>query len=109
MLVVAAWFAVWECRDAINKRQAFAVASELGARVGSISCWPFGDEIRIEIYGTQFSRADLHRLEAFNPLTSRHSVGILFVDTNITQDDIDELRRLLPHCVVNAVANGNER
>ncbi len=109
MLVMAVWFAIKEYRDDINKRRAFAVVSDLGGRIGSIPCWPLGDEIRVEFHGKQFSKEELNRLDALNPLTSRHTIGILFVDTNLTRDDIIKVRHLLPRCVLIRVVNGTQQ
>ena len=109
MLVMAVWFAIREYRDAINKRRAFAVVSDLGGRIGSIPCWPLGDEIRVEFHGKQFSTDEPNRLAALNSLTSRHTIGIIFADTNLTRDDIILVRRLLPQCVLIRVVNGTQQ
>jgi hypothetical protein len=100
------WFGIREIRNEIHIRRAFPVIRELGGRIGSIPFWPFGCEYRITFRDCRLSEDDLQRLVVLNDLTGRNSVGIAFVDTNLTEMDVKRLRTLLPHCGVVRRVNG---
>lgn len=101
------WFAAREFRDASTKDHAFSVVAQLGGSVGSIPVWPIGDEIRIEFHDARLSETDLQRLAvAIKPLTGRHSVGVMFDETNVTRSDVLELRRALPDALIFRVEDG---
>lgn len=101
-LALIAWLGEREVRDRINKRHAYPVIAELGGRIGSLTPpIPFaGSEIRIWFRGKQFKDGDLKRLSVVRPLTEIHHVAIAFIDSNITEEEIVELRAMLPGCVI---------
>lgn len=109
MLVVSVgWLVVREVQDAANKRRAYPVIYKLGGRIGSLSSpIPFtGSELRIAFYQKEFSNDELQQLTVLNPLTSKHFVGVLFQDTNVTGDQIRLLRRQMPKCNIFRVMKG---
>lgn len=106
-IVLIGWLAEREVRDRINKRRAYPVIAELGGRIASITPpIPFaGSQIAISFRRINFDREQLQRLSVLKPLMAIHHVGLVFVDSNITDDDVAELRRLLPGC--NITRNGS--
>ena len=105
-MVGVCWLVVRDVLQSQRKSKALVVVRELDGRMGGIPAWPFGDQIRVEFHERSFSRQDLQRLTVLNPLTGRNSVGVMFKDTNLTREDILELRDMLPHCVVFRVVDG---
>jgi hypothetical protein len=99
-LLFVTWFVVREVRDRQNRDWAFPVVRDLGGRIGTLPAWPFGDEIVVSFYGTQFQDGDQKRLVALNPLRGRNSVCVFLHDTNLSRDDVRELRALMPHIPV---------
>ena len=107
-VVFAGWLAVRETQDRINKQRAYPVIEELGGRIGSITPpLPFaGSELRIEFHNIEFKNGDLKRLSVLQPLTSKHHVGVMFKDTNVSGRDIMEVRATLPNCAVFRIVDG---
>jgi hypothetical protein len=106
--VAIGWLIQREVRDRTARRRAYAVVSEMGGSIGSITPpVPFaGSEIRIEFKGKQFGKGDLAKLVVLNPLTEINFVGVMFNDSNVSAADIRQLRELLPKCRVLRVVNG---
>ena len=109
--VFVGWLAVRETKDRINKQRAYPVIRELGGRIGSlIPSIPFcGSELRIEFHNTQFNNGDLKRLSLLEPLTSKHWVGVMFKDTNLSRRDIVDLRAMLPNGHLFRVVDGERQ
>lgn len=107
-VVFVGWLAVRETQDRINKQRAYPVIRDLGGRIGSLTPpIPFsGSELRIEFHNTEFRNGDLERLSVLEPLTSKHCVGVMFKDTNVSRRDIIELRAMLPKCLIFRVVDG---
>ena len=107
MLVAGALlFAAREVIDHRNRHAALPVVTELGGKIGSTPVWPFGNEYRISFHDVHLTNDDLRRLVVLNLLTQRHTIGIAFVDTNLTEDEIQSLRQQLPKCVIFRVVDG---
>lgn len=94
------FLAVREAVDGHRRRVARDAVVSLGGKAGSLpSLIPLlGSELRYEFHGTNFSDGDLQRLLPLAKLSGRHWVGIMFKDTNITSDNIAELKVMLPGC-----------
>ncbi|MDQ3331683.1 MAG: hypothetical protein M3552_13680, partial [Planctomycetota bacterium] len=99
------WFLVREVRDRRHREQAFPVVKDLGGRIGSIPFWTVGDEIRITFADRSFAREELARLVVLEPLTDRHWVGVAFRNTNLTDDDVEALGRIIPNCFIMRVVD----
>ena len=108
LLVLIGWLVVREWRDSHHRRLARDVVHDLGGRAGSLpNPIPFlGDELRYEFHGTRFTSDDISRLAVLQNLSSRHWVGIMFKDTNLTRSDMVRIRRLLPGCRPFRVVDG---
>src|SRR5689334_4199641 len=94
------WLVVRDVLQSQRKVEALALVREMGGRMGGLPAWPFGEEIRVEFQNRDFNRQDLERLTVLKPLTGRNWVGVMFKDSNLTREDILDLREKLPHCVV---------
>jgi hypothetical protein len=94
--------------DASRKQRAYSIVQELGGTVGSVGLdfWPFGQEIRVTFRNVSLDDDDLRRLEVLKRLTGRHTVGVAFVDTNLTGLDVVALRKRLSGCRVFRVEGG---
>lgn len=104
----AALLAIREAVDGHRRQVARDAVVSLGGKAGSLpSPIPFlGSELRYEFHGTNFSDGDLQRLSPLAALAGRHSVGIMFKDTNLTSADITELKSMLPGCLPFRVVGG---
>ena len=111
VVALVGWLSVRETRDRINKQRAYPVIRELGGRIGSLTPpIPFsGSELRIEFHNTRFKTGDFERLSVLEPLTSKHWVGVMFKDTNLSRRDIIELRTVLPNCYIVRVVDGERQ
>lgn len=70
----------------------------------SVPFWPLGCEYRITFRGSELSREDLRSLSVLNEMAGwGNDVGIMFADTNVTRNDVLELRRRVPRCHVFSV------
>jgi hypothetical protein len=93
------WLTAREMRNIAAKRRAFPVVNSLGGRIGSIPFWPMGCEYRISFKHSELSAENLRSLAILNDVSGwGNSVGVAFVDTNLTRSDIVELRERLPKC-----------
>jgi hypothetical protein len=88
-------YAVFHAR----KRQAIAVVAELGGRAGSIGGWPLGEENRIE-FRRSLDDDELQRLAILNSLPRRNWVGVAFIDCDLSEARIEEIRGILWRCHV---------
>ena len=111
VVALVVWLTVRETMDRFNKQRAYPVIRELGGRIGSLTPpIPFsGSELRIEFHNTRFEAGDLERLSVLELLTSKHWVGVMFKDTNMSRDDLIELRTLLPNCHVFRIVDGERQ
>ena len=84
-------------------RRVFHAISQCGGRCGSIPFWPLGTEYRIT-----FSRAltsdELDQLRELNSL--RGSVGVAFVDCELSIDQAREATTKLHNCKLYRVTDG---
>ena len=99
-------FVVREIRNARNKTAAFSVVRDLGGRIGSVPFEPIGTEYRISFHNREFSAEELDRLTVLNRLTGRNTVGVSFVESNVTPEQITSLRRRMPDVTVVRVVSG---
>jgi hypothetical protein len=89
--------------EAKERRVSHAI-SRCGGRMGSIPFWPMGTEYRVTFPRPLTSR-ELDELAELNSL--RGSVGVAFIDCELSKDQIDEARRKLPNCALIRVIEGN--
>ncbi|MFG0333724.1 MAG: hypothetical protein ACF8TS_10210 [Maioricimonas sp. JB049] len=108
VVVLATGLTVREARDRALRHEAATVVRQLGGRTGSlVPPIPFtGHEIRITFSGPGVAREDLPRLKILQQLAARHYVGVLFRDTNLTDEDIARIRAMLPGCSVHSIVDG---
>lgn len=108
LVLFVSWIVVREVQDVANKRRAYPVITQLGGRIGSLpSPIPFtGSELRIVFDHKKLTNEELQQLTILNPLTSKHMVGVLFLDTNVTGDQIRMLREQMPDCRINRSVDG---
>ena len=100
------WISVRVSRNNADRSRASAVVSQLGGRMGSLPVL-WRAEYHIAFRDARLARDDLKRLAVLNPLAERNSVRVDFIDTNLTGQDVRELREMLPRCKVHRVV-GNE-
>lgn len=98
-----------EVSDLNNRQQVYAVVSELGGRVGSLSPpIPFtGSEIRISFRELELTNDELKRLTVIQSIASRNHVSVAFIDTNVSAADISDLREAIPNCRVFRIVDGD--
>lgn len=108
LVLFVGWILVREAQDAANKRHAYPVIDQLGGRIRSLpSPIPFtGSELLIVFDQKKFTNEELHQLTVLNPLTSKHIVGVMFQDTNITGDQIRTLCEQMPGCEIKRFTEG---
>lgn len=108
LILFVGWIVVREVQDAANKRCAYPVIVQLGGRIGSLPTpIPFtGSELRIVFDQKKLTNKELQQLTVLNPLASKHTVGVMFQDTNVTGDQIRMLREQIPDCQINRVVDG---
>ncbi|MBX3443651.1 MAG: hypothetical protein KF774_14685 [Planctomyces sp.] len=106
LIAGAGWLVVRDVLQSRRRSDASAVVQELGGKMGSLGAWPFGDEIHVEFHRRNLSQQDLAKLSILKPLTGRNWVAVMFSDTNLTREDILELRESLPGCVIFRVVDG---
>lgn len=100
MPIVVALLCAKIIRENATERRALRTVHQLGGRVGSLE-FLWTKEYRITFRELQLSDADLRKLAVLKTLTEHgHWVGIMFEDTNLTRQDILDLRETLPECVI---------
>lgn len=101
-------FVVREVINARNKAIVFPVVRELGGRIYSIPFEPIGTEYAIVFRERHFTVVDLDRLVILNCLIGRNTIGIIFSDTNVTQEDVQRLRRIMPKVHFTRTVDGKQ-
>ena len=88
-----------------NKIARVATAvSECGGKMGSIPLWPLGSESRVSFRHT-LSSQQLDRLAELNSL--RGTVGVAFVDCELSEVEIKDALAKLPNCALFRVNSNN--
>lgn len=106
LMIALVAFVVREVRNHQNKTVAFAVVRELDGRIGSIPFEPIGTEYYISFRERDFSAEELQRLTVLHRLVGRNVVAVAFVDTNVTAEDVMNLRRQMPTVGIFRVVEG---
>jgi hypothetical protein len=92
--------------DDAEVRQAAAIVRELGGHLGTASNgWNTWHQVWF--VRTEFAENEEQRLAALQELAKRRSVSIMFQDTNLTHQDVVELRKRLPKCLISRMV-GND-
>ena len=108
LVLFVGWIVVREVQDAASKRRAYPIIVQLGGKIRSLpSPIPFtGSELWVVFDQKKFTNEELHQLAFLNPLTSKHIVGVMFQDTNITGNQIRMLREQVPDCEIKRFIGG---
>lgn len=98
------WYLTLELPDKTRRTRAVAVVTQMHGHMGSLGpilpFWPFGKEYFITIEGIDLSPDDLQQLTVLNDLAGRHLVGVAFIDTNLKEQNLAGVRKVLPRCHV---------
>lgn len=90
--------------QAINRVRYQCPISECGGDFGSIPIWPIGSEYRVS-FRTPLTSQQLDRLAELNSL--RGTVGVAFVDCELSETEIKDALAKLPNCVLFRVNSEN--
>lgn len=105
LLFVAATPWIDDYRRRPAEQRVHAVIDPLGARAGSVSA-SYGKEYVISFRDTQFTPADLEKLRVLSELPKPSSVKVYFYDTNLTREQLQELKTHLPGFGLERYRNG---
>lgn len=108
LILFVGWIVVREVQNAANERRAYPVIYQLGGKIRSHpSPIPFmGSELWIVFDQKKLTNEELQQLAVLNPLTSINMVGVMFLDTNVTGDQIRMLREQMPDCQIRRSVEG---
>jgi hypothetical protein len=101
-IVALALFIDYVMVEAKHARASRAV-SRCGGRMGSIHFWPLGAEYDVR-FSKPLTTIELNELAELNSL--RGSVGVTFIDCELSETQIFETKKKLPNCRLRQVIAG---